>query len=111
MMQLKVNHLLKKIENKISKRISNLIEKENNLVYLKIEELKKDQVFKNKMIDDLNRRLAYCENENKQILNDFLVLSNVLKDVFTTLEFLTIKIESEFDSKEIEEINKKKVIH
>tara|TARA_B100000674_G_C37731484_1_gene864513 strand:- start:212 stop:532 length:321 start_codon:yes stop_codon:yes gene_type:complete len=106
-----VNHLLKKIENKISKRISNLIEKENNLVYLKIEELKKDQVFKNKMIDDLNRRLAYCENENKQILNDFLVLSNVLKDVFTTLEFLTIKIESEFDSKEIEEINKKKVIH
>ena len=108
MMQLKVSLLLKKVEKKISKKISNIVEKENNLVSIEIEELKKDNVFKNKMIDDLNKRIALCENENKQMLNDFLILSNVLKDVFTTLEFLTLKIENEF---ELEEIKKKKLIH
>lgn len=110
-MQLKANLLLNKIQSFIDRKISEVIEEKNKDIYKNLENFRVDQIIKNQKIDDLNKKISLYEKENKALLNDILVISNVLKDVFTTVEFLSILLENDFDSNKKKSTNKKKIIH
>lgn len=110
-MQLKANLLLNKINSFIDRKISEVIEEKNKDIYKNLENFRVDQIIKNQKIDDLNKKISLYEKENKALLNDILVISNVLKDVFTTVEFLSILLENDFDSNKKKSTNKKKIIH
>lgn len=110
-MQLKANLLLNKIQSFIDRKISEVIEEKNKDIYKNLENFRVDQIIKNQKIDDLNKKISLYEKENKALLNDILVISNVLKDVFTTVEFLSILLENDFDSNKKKSKNKKKIIH
>jgi hypothetical protein len=110
-MQLKANLLLNKIQSFIDRKISEVIEEKNKDIYKNLENFRVDQIIKNQKIDDLNKKISLYEKENKALLNDILVISNVLKDVFTTVEFLSILLENDFDPNKKKSTNKKKIIH
>jgi len=110
-MQLKANLLLNKIQSFIDRKISEVVEEKNKDIYKNLENFRVDQIIKNQKIDDLNKKISLYEKENKELLNDILVISNVLKDVFTTVEFLSILLENDFNSNKNKSTNKKKIIH
>lgn len=121
-MLLKKTHLLKKI-NKLSKKLdsalSNKIESKyedrlKNLEVL-INNLQKDNQIKNTKIDDLNKKVAFYESETKNLTNDVVTLTNVVRDVYTLVELILMQVDPDFAYKILEEINrkgkKKKVYH
>ena len=113
-MLLKKTHLLKKI-NKLSKKLdsalSNKIESKyedrlKNLEVL-INNLQKDNQIKNTKIDDLNKKVAFYESETKNLTNDVVTLTNVVRDVYTLVELILMQVDPDFAYKILEEINRK----
>ena len=121
-MLLKKTHLLKKI-NKISEKLDNALsdkienkyeDRVKNLENL-INNLQKDSKIKNTKIDDLNKKVAFYENETKNLTSDVITLTNVVRDVYTLVELILMQVDPDFASKVLEELNsyskKKKVYH
>ena len=122
MMLLKKTHLLKKINSlneKLDNTLSNKIESkyEDRLKNLEdlINNLQKDNQIKNTKIDDLNKKVAFYENETKNLTNDVVTLTNVIRDVYVLVELILVQLDPEFASKLIESLSssniKKKVYH
>ena len=122
MMLLKKTHLLKKI-NKLSEKLDNTLSNkieskyEDRLKNLEelINNLQKDNQIKNTKIDDLNKKVAFYENETKNLTNDVVTLTNVIRDVYVLVELILVQLDPEFASKLIESLSssniKKKVYH
>lgn len=121
-MLLKKTHLLKKI-NKLSEKLDNTLSSkieckyEDRLKNLEelINNLQKDNQIKNTKIDDLNKKIAFYESETKNLTNDVVTLTNVIRDVYVLVELILVQLDPEFASKLIESLSssniKKKVYH
>jgi len=122
MMLLKKTHLLKKI-NSLSEKLDNTLSSkieskyEDRLKNLEdlINNLQKDNQIKNTKIDDLNKKVAFYESETKNLTNDVVTLTNVIRDVYVLVELILVQLDPEFASKLIESLSssniKKKVYH
>ena len=113
-MLLKKTHLLKKINKlneKLDRTLSSKIESkyEDRLKNLEglINNLQKDRQIKNTKIDHLNKKVAFYESETKNLTNDVVTLTNVVRDVYTLVELILMQVDPEFAYKILEEINKK----
>lgn len=73
----------------------------------KIEELDKDNIIKNKKIDDLNKKVAFYEAETKKTTSDITILANTMKDLYFTLETILEFVSMPDDDSVI----KKKIYH